>query len=282
MNLGKKILKIVLNVLTIILFILLALIIYGKLMINFSSNKYPNYFGYTFFEVASGSMMPTLKINDVILVKISKDDIKVDDIIAFRNEKSIITHRVMFIEDNKLVVKGDNNNTVDNPINYDQVIGKVVKIYPKLGLWKKVVTEPKILIAIFVTLLLFDFALSYNNPKKKKDIEKEIKKEEVETKKDSIVEIKMINKPEPTIETEKLLEITKKIDIEEINKMLNNEEQKLNKEEIKNVKEEIKRVEEENDDTIDDNLTDKEKDFLNYTIRLDLNEIKNKIDKKIL
>ena len=31
---------------------------------------------------------------------------------------------------------------------------------------KKVITEPKILVAIFVTLLLFDFALSYNNPNK--------------------------------------------------------------------------------------------------------------------
>ena len=106
-------------------------------------------------------MEPTLYVNDVILVKITQDDIGVNDIITYGKDKEIITHRVLHIDNNVLTVKGDNNNTIDAPITKDIIIGKVVKVFPKLSIWQKIVTEPKILIAIFITLLLFDFAISY-------------------------------------------------------------------------------------------------------------------------
>ena len=141
MSQAKKIAKIVVNTLTIILLIILMFVIYGKVVTILSKNKYPNYFGYTFFEVASGSMQPTLELNDVILVKITKDNLNKDDIIAFTNNSEIITHRIVYIDNDDLIVKGDNNNTADKPIKKDQVIGKVIKIYPKLGVWKKVLTN---------------------------------------------------------------------------------------------------------------------------------------------
>lgn len=259
----KKITKVIVNIFTFILLMILLLVIYSKIVITFSKNSYPNYFGYTFFEVASGSMMPTLQVNDVILVKITKDNIKENDIIAFSSENSIITHRVLFIDNNNIVVKGDNNNTVDKPIVLDQVIGKVVKVFPHLGVWKKVLMDPKILIGLFVTLLLFDFALSYNNKDKKVKI--------IEKEKESDIKVKENN--------EKLLELTRKIDIEEINKLLDSD-LKLNDNEINNVKEEIKKIDNEESNELD--LSKKEQDFINYTIRLDLNEIKNKIDKNVM
>ena len=262
MNHVKKITKALVNIFTVILLMILLLVIYGKVVLTFSNNSYPNYFGYTFFEVASGSMMPTLEINDVILVKITKDNIKENDIIAFNSENSIITHRVLFIDNNSIVVKGDNNNTVDKPIVVDQVIGKVIKVFPHLGVWKKVLMDPKILIALFVTLLLFDFALSYNNNNNK--IVKGKKKE-------NELKVKENNW--------KLLELTRKIDIEEINKLLDSD-LKLNDDELNNVKEEIKKIDNKEDEKLD--LSKKEQDFIDYTIRLDLNEIKSKIDKNVM
>ena len=207
----KKIAKWIMNVFTIILLIILSLVIYGKAT-TVSKGSYPNYFGYTFFEVASGSMEPTLHINDVILVKITKENLKKGDIIAFHQDDAIITHRIVYIDGEVLTVKGDNNNTIDNPIVVNDVIGKIVKIYPELGIWKKVLKEPKILALIFVTMLLFDFALSYDGKKDKKVKEK---KEEIK----EVVSYEVPKKKE-NHESEELLSLTRKIDVSEINKLL--------------------------------------------------------------
>ncbi len=285
----KRIIKIVVNIFTYILLVILILVIYGKLVITFGNNVYPNYFGYTFFEVASGSMRPTLEINDVIIVKITKDNLNKGDVIAFQGDEAIITHRILYIDGNILTVKGDNNDVVDKPISVDQVIGKVVKIVPKLGVWKKVITEPKILIAIFITLLLFDFAISYNGNDRKK-VAKEISKKEEKSEKlaKEIVKEEILvsdikkDKKHNVTESDKLLELTRKIDIDEINRLLEGTDYKLEKKEINNLKKEISKIEnkQENEEIVPD-LGDKEKKFVEYTMRLDLNEIQKKIDSKL-
>ena len=285
----KKITRMVVNILTCLLFLILVLVIYGKVIITFGENRYPNYFGYTFFEVASGSMEPALKVNDVVLVKITRENLVKNDIIAFQVDNAIITHRILFIDGEVITVKGDSNNVVDKPIIKKQVIGKVVKVFPELGIWKKVLTDPKILFGIFVTLLLFDFALSYGNKENKKiekmldlddgkpvatpvvsgDIEKEEPKKEV--------------KKEKVIESEKLLELTRKIDIDEINKLLEGTEYKLEKKEINNIKKEINKIEKsiETKEEVVPKLNENEKKVLEYTMRLDLNRIQKNINDKI-
>ena len=152
MNL-KKVAKIIVNTLCILLFIILVLVIYAKVKITFTSDKAnANYFGYRIFEIASGSMEPTLKINDVVLIKVGKDNIKEDDIITYIDSNdAVITHRVLRVDGDNLIVKGDANNTTDSPITRSQVVGKMVKAYPRLGVWKRVLTEPKTLILILVT-----------------------------------------------------------------------------------------------------------------------------------
>jgi len=278
----KKIIKIIVNILTFFLLLVLGLIIYGKVVVTFTDNGYPNYFGYTFFEVASGSMEPTLNINDVILVRIGKNNLEKGDIIAFKTDDAIITHRILFIEGKIITVKGDNNNVVDAPITQDQVIGKVVKNYEKLGIWKKVVTEPKILVGIFITLLLFDFALSYSNKNNKTEEKKpREKKEKIAKEIPSTKNIEKIGEKQEkkAIESEQLLELTRKIDIDEINKLLDNTEYKLKKEEIDNIKNEINKVNENKNNT--PKLNEKEKKAIEYTVRLDLNEIQRIINSKV-
>ena len=283
----KRIIKVFVNIFTWVLLLILGLVIYGKLIITFGNESYPNYFGYTFFEVASGSMKPTLKINDVILVKIGKDNLHKGDIIAFQGEDAIITHRILFIDDRIITVKGDNNSVVDKPIVVDQVIGKIVKVFPKLGIWKKVITEPKILFGIFVTLLLFDLALSYNvkDNSKIKKIQKNVSDDkplvvEIKPETNDISTKQKVKKN--TTESEKLLELTRKIDIDEINKLLEGTEFKLEKKEINNIKRELnKTINNKDSKDIVPKLSDREKKVIDYTMRLDLNEIQKKINSKV-
>ena len=282
----RKITKILVNVFTWVLLLILVLVIYGKLVVTFGNNRYPNYFGYTFFEVASGSMKPTLKINDVILVKISNDNLKKGDIIAFNTDDAIITHRILFIDDRIITVKGDNNNVIDQPIVVDQVIGKVVKVFPKLGIWKKVITEPKILLGIFITLLLFNFALSYDVNRTLKDKKKKndnngapLATEIINDTNDKVINT---NTSKKKVESEKLLELTRKIDIDEINKLLEGTEFKLEKKEINNLKKEInKTITNKNNKNNEPKLSEKEKKVIEYTMRLDLNEIQKKINSRV-
>ena len=280
----KKITKLVVNVFTGILLVILVMVIYGKVVITFGKNSYPNYFGYTVFEVASGSMEPTLRINDAILVKITQENLNKGDIIAFYGENAVITHRILYIDDDIITVKGDNNNIVDKPINRAQVIGKIVKVFPRLGIWKKVITDPKIIIAIFITLLLFDFALSYSEKNKVEDKEKPLesndKKEMEEVIATQIVPEEKKEVKKKVIEPEELLEFTRKIDVDEINKLLEGTEYKLEKKEINNLKKEISKVEDKkNNNNVTPKLSKKEKKFIEYTLRLDLNEIQKNINK---
>ena len=275
----KIIIRWIVNILTCFLLLVLFLVIYGKCVLIFSDKGYPNYFGYTFFEVASGSMEPALCINDVILVNITKDNLEKNDIIAFSNNNAIITHRILFIDGDTITVKGDHNNVIDAPINRSQVIGKVVKVLPKFGIWKKVITEPKILIVIFITLILFDFALSYNGNDKRKIVKEKVK-EVREEKKEISKEVSMnIDKKKDIIEADKLLELTRKIDISEINNLIENENIKLSNKEITGLKKELSNTLEKTQEL--PVLKEKEKKFLEYTMRLDLNEIQKKIKSKV-
>ena len=231
-------------------------------------------------------MKPTLKINDVILVKIGNENLKKGDIIAFNTDDAIITHRILFIDDRIITVKGDNNNVIDQPIVVDQVIGKIVKVFPKLGIWKKVITEPKILLGIFITLLLFNFALSYDvnrtfKDKKKKNDNNDapLATEIINDAKDKVINT---NTSKKKVESEKLLELTRKIDIDEINKLLEGTEFKLEKKEINNLKKEInKTVSNKDNKNNEQKLSEKEKKVIEYTMRLDLNEIQKKINSRV-
>ena len=258
MNQLKNITKHIINVLCVLLFIILLLVIYAKVKVSFTNDKVnANYFGYRIFEIASGSMEPTLKQKDVILVNVKDKDVKKDDIIAYIGENdAVITHRVIMVNGDSLIVKGDANNTVDSPIKKDQVIGTMVKVYPKLGVWKRILTEPKIILLIFVTLLLFDAALSYDDKKDKKEKE-EIKPRSPKEEKELDKEIKKDIKEIETEGDKELLEFTRQIDINEVKDLLDKQKKAKENEEIELLS-----------------------DTTEYTIRLDLKNIQNNIKKK--
>lgn len=95
-----------------------------------------SFLGYKLFTVSSGSMEPTLKIGDIIIVKdYAKESIKVNDIITFKENENFITHRIIEIDKGKYKTKGDNNNSADvRLIDYSEIQGRLVGKIPKIGL----------------------------------------------------------------------------------------------------------------------------------------------------
>lgn len=84
-------------------------------------------------SITSGSMWPDLKKGDLILIKglNSKEEIKLNDIVVYQNPKGFTIHRVIKMNEDTLVTKGDANNIEDAPIGYGEVIGKPLTINNK-------------------------------------------------------------------------------------------------------------------------------------------------------
>ncbi|AIC16011.1 signal peptidase I [Nitrososphaera viennensis] len=124
-----------------------------------------------FYVVSSRSMVPTLEVNDVLVVRDggSWDTLRVGDIIVFDRpdgEDRVIVHRVAEIGENSagervIRTKGDANPAsipgTDYPIREENYIGKVVYVMPGAGVITKIISPPVnyIIIAIILVILFF-------------------------------------------------------------------------------------------------------------------------------
>ncbi|MCF0125985.1 MAG: signal peptidase I [Clostridia bacterium] len=158
----KKIGKIILNIITVIVIIAIIFAVYNFVQLKCFNKKYANFFGYTILEVSTGSMAETINIYDIIVVKLTKD-VNVNDIITFEQDDVLITHRIIEMKENEIITKGDANNTKDRSIKNRDIIGKVVFIGRRLGIWIKVIAEPKVFISMLITIVLITKVFSKEN-----------------------------------------------------------------------------------------------------------------------
>lgn len=158
----------ILNILITIVVVITIIGLYYMAQVKILNKDYANIFGYTFFEVATGSMANTINIGDIVVVKVN-EAFKENDIIVYKEENSFITHRVIKIDGQDLITRGDANNSEDKPIKSDQILGKVIYVIPKIGIWRKVLASPEILgmIIIFIILLGVVLMLTSKTEKEK-------------------------------------------------------------------------------------------------------------------
>ena len=85
--------------------------------------------------ILTGSMEPEIYPGDVaVMQKVDKEDIEIGDIIQFWAEDYFIIHRVVAIENDKYITKGDNNNTQDSkPVDYGQIKGRLITKVKYIG-----------------------------------------------------------------------------------------------------------------------------------------------------
>lgn len=141
------------TIFTIVLLIILIILLSCYAQLKVFHKDYINFCGYTIFQVITGSMSNTINPQDIVIVKLT-DDVKTNDIITFRVGKDFVTHRMIGTEGDKIITRGDANNSQDAPITREVIIGKVVFIINNVAIWIKVIKEPIVIAAIIISIIV--------------------------------------------------------------------------------------------------------------------------------
>ena len=157
------------NLLFTIFLLIFALVTISLFQSNNAGNEVRNIFGYTILNVLTGSMEPSIKPGDIAIVKLTdQESINIGDIITYRSDESLVTHRVIDIQKESgttlFITQGDANNTIDEePVSPNQLIGSYVFKIPKLGYLIDFIKTP---FGTFITVFLVLSALVIDPLKK--------------------------------------------------------------------------------------------------------------------
>jgi len=115
------------------IFLILAILVGAFMLLT---KFYPD-FKYGLYIVKSGSMSPKISIGSIIIDK-EEASYKKSDIITFKNDSRVVTHRIInkVVENKKIKykTKGDANTESDlKLVNKEDILGKVVLVVPFLG-----------------------------------------------------------------------------------------------------------------------------------------------------
>lgn len=120
-----------------------------------AGNALPMPFGIGMAVVLSGSMSPTLEVNDLVIVQ-ERDLYETGDIVVYQSGTELIVHRIIAQEENRIVAQGDANNVPDEPIDVSAVKGAVTGRIPFVGAVVNILKRPVagILLMICACLLM--------------------------------------------------------------------------------------------------------------------------------
>ena len=170
-----------------IIFIFLVIILYNVVLLYMSYiDKFdaPSFYIYKAYLISTESMEPELKKGDAIIIKkVAEDQLRVNDIVTFKINGEIITHRIVRIDDVNsekfYITKGDNNNVEDSDeLRFSDIEGKQIIKIPHLG---NIVAGLKNgIVIILVVLIALIMYLNRIEMKEKSEARREKKKIEDE------------------------------------------------------------------------------------------------------
>ena len=164
-----KFFQTILNSISYIFFILLAIVAFFSVSANTSLMG-----NYKSLVVQSGSMENTIMTGDIILIKALSQYNK-NDVVTFKEvSEGIVTHRIIEVQDDSdtevFITKGDANRSIDNDtVKPEQVLGKVMFVVPKIGFLVVFAKSPfglVVLILIPATLLIVDRVIKMSQKRK--------------------------------------------------------------------------------------------------------------------
>lgn len=176
----KGIKKVLSKITSIIIVVLLLLSIYSFVSIKVLKKDLVPVNGYAVLEVVSGSMQPTINIGDLIIIDINDKNYNKNDIVTFYDEaNNFVTHRIISLNENTMVTKGDYNKSDDGETSLDKVVGKYVFRIKGLGNVLSILKKPLIIALIFIISILIHIAASINLDEIKNRNEKEFEEFQV-------------------------------------------------------------------------------------------------------
>lgn len=144
---------------------------------HLTGNALPMPFGIGVSVVLSGSMEPALSIGDLLIVR-QQDSYQPDDIVVYQSGSVPVVHRIVSIEEETVVTRGDANNANDEPFPLSAVKGRVISVIPLVGHGVWVLKSPiAVVLMIAAAVLLVEW--SFRTGKAEKEEEKERLKEEI-------------------------------------------------------------------------------------------------------
>lgn len=155
------------HILLVICGLLLGINIYLVNANNLLGNKLPMPFGYGAAVVLSGSMEPTFSKDDIIFVK-KTDSIDIGDVVVYQSNDSLVVHRVVSMDGDMVVTKGDANNIEDASFDKCAIKGVVIGCIPSLGVVVNAIKTPlgTVLVLLCAFLLI---ELSFRKQKETDD-----------------------------------------------------------------------------------------------------------------
>lgn len=134
----NKLFKLLGNIAFLIFMALMILMIFMVVQSRITGQE-PSILGHRVYIVDSGSMVPTLPINSMIIVKETPaSEIVENDIVTYYSgsQNARVTHRIVEVQEDgqSFMTRGDANNTEDpNPLSGDRIIGKLAFKIPYIG-----------------------------------------------------------------------------------------------------------------------------------------------------
>lgn len=159
------------RVLVVLVGLILGLGLYRWNASALAGNALPMPFGTGAAVVLSGSMSPTLEVNDLVIVR-EQDRYDVGDIVVYQSGSSLIVHRIIAREGPQLTTQGDANNTPDAPVDVRDVKGAVTAHVPKLGAVVQVLKRPMVGIALLIlACVLMDHSFRIQKRAEEEDLD---------------------------------------------------------------------------------------------------------------
>ena len=95
-------------------------------------NQMPMPFGIGMAVILSGSMEPTLHVNDLVIIS-KAETYEPGDIVVYQSGSISVIHRLLETDGVTALTKGDANNVADEPIPTYLIKGKMVNRVPGVG-----------------------------------------------------------------------------------------------------------------------------------------------------
>jgi len=132
-------------------------------------NSMPMPFGIGSAVVMSGSMEPTLSVNDWVCIRESEEYF-VGDVVVYQSGRDLVIHEIIDINDGVVTTKGQANNTADEPIDIQYVKGRMIFAIPYIGIVVNFIKSlPGTIILLTLAIILVE--LSWKKEKSVKDDE---------------------------------------------------------------------------------------------------------------